>query len=152
MLHTLNDARRLGRSLETLYPCDDILIIDSGSTDQTLRIAREYGARIIPSRVGSVSTNHGWVEDAGWLLCLDVRESLTEATAASLFEWKASALMPAQAFSFLLREETAEGWIADPHPQTRLVPSNWNKWEGVLPGSEPAAIRLDGEVLRFAFP
>ena len=152
MLHTLNDARRLGRSLETLYPCDDILIIDGGSVDQTRRIAREYGARIIRSQVGHVSIELAMAEESRWLLCLDAGESLTEALAASLFEWKASDLMAAPAFSFLLREETSEGWIAHPLPQTRLVPGSWDKWEGVLPRNERAAIQLEGDVLRFAFP
>ncbi len=45
-LHTHNDARHLGRALESLRPCDEILIIDHGSTDSTLRVAREYGAAI----------------------------------------------------------------------------------------------------------
>ena len=45
-LQTHNDARHLGRALESLRPCDEILILDRGSTDHTLRVAREYGATI----------------------------------------------------------------------------------------------------------
>ena len=41
LLHTENDALRLGRALETLYTCDDILIVDYGSRDATVRVARE---------------------------------------------------------------------------------------------------------------
>ena len=54
LLHTENDALRLGRLLETLYPCDEILIVDHGSFDATSQVAREYGARII---AGSHASN-----------------------------------------------------------------------------------------------
>ena len=66
LLHTKNDALRLGRALETLYACDDILIVDHGSRDATVRVAREYGARVVDgrarslaSRLSSISTWHG---------------------------------------------------------------------------------------------
>src|ERR1700722_12016172 len=50
-LHTSNSGFHLGRSLETLHPCAEILIVDHQSHDETLRIAREYGARIVQSVV-----------------------------------------------------------------------------------------------------
>ena len=46
ILHTCNDELRLGRALQTLLSCNQILIIDHCSTDCTLRIAREYAASI----------------------------------------------------------------------------------------------------------
>ena len=42
LIHTSNDALRLGRLLETLYPCDTIVVVDHRSQDKTLRLAREY--------------------------------------------------------------------------------------------------------------
>jgi glycosyltransferase involved in cell wall biosynthesis len=47
LLHTRNDALRLGRALEMLLPCAEILIVDHDSGDATHRIAHQYGARII---------------------------------------------------------------------------------------------------------
>jgi glycosyltransferase involved in cell wall biosynthesis len=47
LLHTTNDALRLGRALETLLPCAEIIIVDHHSADATRRIARDYGARIV---------------------------------------------------------------------------------------------------------
>ncbi len=90
LLHTENDALRLGRALETLYPCDAILIVDHGSRDATARIAREYGARVqnaIPGKrrredyLRAVATKPGRPRQSPgreWILCLDPRESLTE--------------------------------------------------------------------------
>jgi glycosyltransferase involved in cell wall biosynthesis len=46
VLITLNGERHLERVLAALRWCDEILILDSGSTDRTLDIARAAGARI----------------------------------------------------------------------------------------------------------
>ena len=156
ILHTHNDALRLGRCLETLYPCDSIVVVDRESRDGTVHIAREYGAHVLPAGGSSpldILRSHrsgAW----GWILALDPRESLTESLAASLFEWKTEAQganreVPGAVF---LREETADGWIQVPFPQTRLVPPTWNRWSGDLPVHDPEAVALEGELLRFVFP
>jgi hypothetical protein len=153
VLHTHNDALRLGRALETLCPCDEILIIDHLSTDATQHVAREYGAKVVVSSSEFANDTFLRSTAAGWILCLDPREALTEGLSAALFEWKsAGGEPPASAFSVFHREETADGWVQHPQPQTRLVPADWPHWEGVFPRSDSSAISLDGELLRFAFP
>lgn len=47
LLLTFNEERNLPRCLASLDWCDDILVMDSGSTDATVRIAEEAGARVI---------------------------------------------------------------------------------------------------------
>ena len=149
LLHTHNDGLRIGRCLETLYSCDEILIIDHGSDDATTRIAREYGAKIVAARNGASAAEYVQGSNDDWVLCLDPSESLTESLAATLFEWK---MAPAAgAFSVHLREETDAGWIENPAAETRLVPARWKSWEGYFPACE-SAIVLEGELLRFAHP
>lgn len=154
VLHTHNDGLRLGRCLETLYPCDDALIIDHGSEDDTVRVAREYGARVM--RVGNLggAEQHLQHLNAGWVLCLSPKESLTESLAASLYEWKSEPHLSsaATAFSVFLREETSQGWIAHRVAQTRLVPAGWSRWKDLFPVSESSARALDGALLRFWLP
>jgi glycosyltransferase involved in cell wall biosynthesis len=167
LLHTENDALRLGRALETLYACDTILIVDHGSHDATVRIAREYGARVVTASHGASPEDYLRKSDVnspparlspgpGWILCLDPRESLTEKLAATLFEWKSESFhthdIQARAFSVFLREETEQGWMQVPTAQTRLVPQNWNAWNGRLPVHDDSALALEGELLRFVFP
>jgi glycosyltransferase involved in cell wall biosynthesis len=163
LLHTENDALRLGRCLETLYPCDEIVIVDHASRDATVEVAREYGARIIDAKTNLRADllQAGSPVDLGtglrgWILCLDSCESLSESLAASLYEWKtewsSSQQNAVQAFSVFLREETATGWIENPVAQTRLVPPDWNRWKGRFPAHDLSAIALEGEVLRFVFP
>jgi glycosyltransferase involved in cell wall biosynthesis len=150
LLHTSNSGLQLGRALETLHPCDEILIVDHQSTDDTLRIAREYGARIVQSLAGVAPTHYLQFAAADWLLCLDSRESLTESLAASLYEFKLSTLAEsARPRSVLLREEKAQGWIDLPTPETRLIPRSWTRWQGWLPAQDPSAEALEGRLLRF---
>jgi glycosyltransferase involved in cell wall biosynthesis len=154
LLHTENDALRVGRALETLYPCDEIVVVDHASGDSTVQIAREYGARVVSAEAGSSPDRYLRFVRAGWVLCLDPHESLTESLAASLFEWKSSShdASVGPAFAVFLREETAQGWIEIPAAQTRLVPQTWNRWNGNFPAYEPFALALEGELLRFVFP
>ena len=156
LLHTSNDAIRLGRALESLRPCDEILIVDHDSRDATLHIAREYGARIFSLqslvRPFQSRSEAGWfLEDVrhDWVLCLDPRETLTEALEASLYEWKSQSPGTDAPLSVFIREETADGWIALPSPQTRLIPRSWTRWNGHLPADQPSAINLEGDLLRF---
>jgi len=154
LLHTHNDALRLGRTLETLYPCDDILIVDHASRDGSVQLGREYGARVLPAQPGASPKQYMNNIRPGWLLCLDPCESLTESLAATLFEWKSlpSDALPATAFSVFLREETAQGWSDVTTRHTRLVPQTWSRWGEVLPIHDPSAPLLEGELLRFVFP
>ena len=89
---------------------------------------------------------------SGWVLCLDARESLSESLAASLYEWKTEVSPQQRVFSMFLREETAEGWIENPTPQTRMVPAVWDHWHGVFPANDASACALEGDLLRFVLP
>ena len=48
---TLNEERNIARAIESLRCCDEILILDSGSTDRTVELAAKLGARVIESRL-----------------------------------------------------------------------------------------------------
>jgi hypothetical protein len=152
ILQTHNDELRLGRALETLHPCDEILIIDHGSVDQTLRIARDYGVRICasPTRItdAAASARHDW------LLLLKPSESITESLEATLFEWRLRPLEDVRAIaacSIAVRQESGGGW-SDAQPETRLIPKTWTRWQGAMPAPDPQALLLQGDLLQFLMP
>ncbi|MGA9713164.1 MAG: hypothetical protein WBR31_15340 [Candidatus Sulfotelmatobacter sp.] len=159
LLHTKNDALRLGRALEMLLPCSEIVVVDHHSADATLRVAREYGARIVTADAHSTADHYLDLARCDWILCLDPAESISEGLQASLFEWSALPTRPdlggaanGSAFSVFVRQQTSDGWLRLPAPETRLSPRGWTRWEGRLPAHEPSAVALEGELLRFASP
>jgi hypothetical protein len=155
LLHTANAALTLGRALETLLPCSEILILDHRSTDATVRIARQYGARVVA--VDNRVEARVYLEEArhNWIFCLDPSESISEGLQASLFEWKALPAFDAggmRSFSVSVREQIAGDWRIQPTAETRLIPRNWNLWSGLLPAYDPLSIALEGELIRLNHP
>src|SRR5579863_1827068 len=98
LLHARNDALRIGRCLETLYPCDRVLVVDHGSLDHTAELARSYGARVVAARARRprdqyppaqyLGREHFDQNGRGWILSIDPGEALSEGLAASLYELK----------------------------------------------------------------
>ena len=150
-LHTLNDARHLGRALESLRPCDEILIVDHGSTDSTLRVAREYGATIRTSAPEPSIAAHLAQARHEWVFCILPTETLTEWLEASLFEWKLNtSVQVAQiaSASVIVRDEAKHSGVGTV-TSTRLVPRPWSRWDGPLPQHDPRSVLLQGELLHF---
>jgi glycosyltransferase involved in cell wall biosynthesis len=157
LLHTSNDVLCLGRTLETLLPCAEILVVDHHSTDSTRRVARAYGARIIATDKHTATNHYLDLARHDWIFCLEPGESITEGLQASLFEWSAlpndgvvGGIGSHPAFSVLVREQVGERWLQFPAPETRLIPRDWTLWREHLPAPEPSAILIEGELLRFA--
>jgi glycosyltransferase involved in cell wall biosynthesis len=153
LLHTMNDALRLGRTLETILPCAEILIVDHNSADATRRVARQYGARVVSADGDAPARYYVGLAHHDWIFCLEPGESITEGLQASLFEWSAQPSpgdSGGSGLSVFVREQTLDGWLDLPSPETRLIPRGWTVWDGRLPAHEPSAIPLKGELLRFA--
>lgn len=84
LLLTYNEEVNLTACLEALTWCDDILVLDSGSTDRTVDIARLHGARVMtrPFDDFARQRNHGLDHGAfkhEWVLHLDADEVATPA-------------------------------------------------------------------------
>ena len=82
---TYNSGNTIKRCLESIQGCDEILVLDGGSTDQTLDIATEYGARIVPQPQSGPITDFSAVRNLGlreathpWILNLDSDEWASE--------------------------------------------------------------------------
>jgi hypothetical protein len=155
LLHVKNNALRLSRALETLLPCAEIVIVDHGSTDQSLRVARRHGARIVLAVEPCVPNFYLGLAACPWVLCLDPAESLTEALQATLFEWSQSpnrGLPTANGYCMTFLEQVGDVWQTNPAAETRLVPRNWVRWKGHLPEHDLQSVPLEGEGLRLFFP
>ena len=150
-LETRNDAHQLGRVLESLRPCDEILILDRGSTDATLRIASEYGATIQHARPDAPITAHLTHPRHPWIFCILPSETLTESLEASLYEWKLytpADLAGIPSGAVAVQDDPTQSTPAKV-TSTRLVPKSWTRWDGPLPQHDPRSLLLQGELLRF---
>lgn len=78
---TFNNAATLERCLTSAAFADDIVVLDSGSTDATVDIARRRGARVFMEAFRDYSTQKQSAIDKAvhdWVLLLDADEALTE--------------------------------------------------------------------------
>lgn len=79
---TLNAASQLEACLQSVRFADEIVVVDSGSTDGTIELAERYGARVIQQDwLGFGPQKQFAVEAAAndWVLCLDADERVTPA-------------------------------------------------------------------------
>ena len=152
LLHTHNDALRLGRALQSLRPCDEVLVIDDASEDDTARIAREYGATLKTAIPGVTAGAYAMDAAHDWILCLRPSESLSDDLEAALFEWKQQEPEDRIAcYSVPIRREQPSGWRNGP-AEVRLVNRKRINWLGEMPPNGDCGAKLSGDVLCFRQP
>jgi glycosyltransferase involved in cell wall biosynthesis len=133
---TYNEERNIARALESLRCCDEIVVVDSGSTDRTVELATKLGARVldVPWRGYAGQKNHA-VEccQNDWVLSLDADEALSEALEAEIWQIKKNGpdcdayTMPRMA-QYLGRWILHSGWYPD--RKVRLFDRRRAKWVG----------------------
>ena len=105
---TYNEAANIARCLDSVPFAAEKLVIDCGSTDGTIEIARAHGARVVqqawlgfgPQRnFGSAQASHDWI------LALDADEFLSEALIAECRQ-RLPALLAGDAAAAWLRRST----------------------------------------------
>ncbi|HEU4472097.1 MAG TPA: glycosyltransferase family 2 protein [Flavisolibacter sp.] len=81
VLICFNEAARIGKTLSQLWWCDEIIVIDSGSSDATVPICREFGCKVFthPFTGFGEQKKYGVSKAANdWILCPDADEVLTD--------------------------------------------------------------------------
>jgi glycosyltransferase involved in cell wall biosynthesis len=118
---TLDNAATLDDCLRSLSFCDEIVLLDSGSSDDTVAIAQRHGARVFTEAFkGYGPQKQSAVDKAAhdWVLLLDADEKLAEAAQASIE--RELAAPRADGYRLARREWLFWRW---PHPATR---PNWH--------------------------
>lgn len=82
-----NEERKIGKCLFSLSFCDEIIVIDSGSSDDTARIAQKHHAKVIKHESGDFSElrNFALKKTSGdWVLYVDADERVSEELVSSI--------------------------------------------------------------------
>lgn len=79
LILTLDEEINIGACLESLAWCDDIVVLDSGSTDRTREMAQAQGARVLTRAFDNWSAHQNWAVSHiefrhPWVLYLDADE------------------------------------------------------------------------------
>ena len=133
---TLNEERKIARAIESLRCSDEILIVDSGSTDRTVELAEKLGARVIEAGWRGFAGQKNWAAEQAsndWILSLDADEALSEALEAEIWNLKKTGprydayTMPRLA-RYLGRWILHSGWYPD--RKVRLYHRDKARWVG----------------------
>lgn len=84
---TYNEAHNLPDCLASVAWADEILVVDSGSTDETPALARAAGARVVEHPFESAGRQRNWALPLlrhPWCLVLDADERVTPALALEI--------------------------------------------------------------------
>lgn len=122
-LITKDEEQNIRRTLESVKWADEIVVVDSGSTDRTCDIAREYGAKIFHEdwKGFSAQKNSSIEKCSGnWVLSLDADEEILPALAVEL---KQAASSPDACDGYFIRRRN--------HFMGR-----WIRWGGGYPDSK----------------
>ena len=150
---TLNEEANLPRALASMTCCDEIVVVDSGSSDRTVEIARELGARVVSRAwTGYANQKNFAAEQAShdWILSLDADEEVSADLAASIRRI-AGAPVEVAGFAFARRARYLGRWIRGsgwyPDAKVRLYDRRRARWEGDYVHE---SVRVDGPAGRLS--
>ena len=133
---TLNEAEHIAAAIDSASWADEILVIDSGSTDGTAEIARDTGARVLTRDwIGYVDQKNYAASKAAnnWIFSLDADERIPPALAQEIRSVLA-AEPPFHGYRVPRVTHHLGRWIrtTDFYPdfQTRLYDRRFARWRG----------------------
>lgn len=160
---TRNEARNIARCLESVKDiADEMLVVDSESTDDTASMAKALGARVIVQPfLGYVEQKNFALQQASYdyVLSLDADEELSPqlraAIAAVKQDWKADAYAFNRLNNYCGQWIRHSGWYPD--RKIRLLNRTLGKWGGINPHDaimmDPSAKmeRLEGDLFHYSY-
>jgi glycosyltransferase involved in cell wall biosynthesis len=156
---TLNEERNIARAIESLRCVDEILVVDSGSTDRTREIAAALGARVIEEPWAGYAAQKNFASGKAahdWILSIDADEAVSEELEGQIVELRRDG-PKFHAYSFPRLAQYLGRWIRHggwyPDRKIRLFDRNHAEWQGAYVHESVRAAcdtgMLQGHLLHF---
>jgi glycosyltransferase involved in cell wall biosynthesis len=163
---TFNEAENIRAACDSVAWADEIVVVDSGSTDTTREIAAECGARVINREwPGFAAQKQFAIEQAShdWVFSLDADERVSRELKNSIEflidnsdNQSADGYLIARRSFYMGRWIRGGGWYPD--RQLRLFKKSLGRWEGphihesVKMNSHARIDTLPGDILHYPVP
>lgn len=131
---TLNEEAHIERCIRSAPFVDDVVVVDSFSTDRTVEIAEKCGARVFKEKWRGFGPQKAFAAEQAknsWILSLDADEALSPELASEIAERFAS-LDPEAGYLFPRKSFHLGRWICHggwyPDYQLRLFNKDKSRW------------------------
>lgn len=160
---TFNEAKNIGRCLAALQPVvDEIVVVDSYSTDETPEICKKYDVRFLQREWAGYAATKNWANAQAthaYVLSVDADEVVDDELAHDIMTQRKVGLTAAFAVNRMTNYcghwVRYCGWYPD--RKVRLFPKDRARWEGdfvhenlVLDPGLPTEI-LEGHLLHYSY-
>ncbi len=159
---TYNEERNIGRCLESVKDiADEIVVVDSFSTDRTQEICLSYGARVVGHAFeGHIAQKNFAITQARFphQLSLDADEALTDELRQAISEvkndWQYAGYRMNRLANYCGRWIRHSGWYPD--TKLRLYDSRKGAWTGMDPHDrfelhKGTTGKLNGDLLHYTY-
>jgi glycosyltransferase involved in cell wall biosynthesis len=144
---TLNEAEHIAAAIDSASFADEIIVVDSGSTDATVAIARRKGVTVIEREWPGWITQKNFAGDTArndWIFSLDADERITPALAQEIQQLLRSD-PPRRGYRMPRVTYHLGRWVRTtdfyPDYQTRLYDRRAARWQG---GYVHESVSVDG--------
>jgi glycosyltransferase involved in cell wall biosynthesis len=151
LILTLNEEENIVPCIESAAFADEIIVVDSGSSDRTTELAGKLGARVVFRKFDGFGSQRNFalsLTDAEWVMYLDADERITPALAEEI---RRTVDKDEPAAYEILRHNYAFGQFImhggfRPDYSLRLYPRSAVSWDGVV--HEQANVTVSKRKLR----
>lgn len=160
---TLNEADRIGDCIDSVTFCDEVVVVDSGSSDGTVEQARKRRARVLHRDFDGYRSQKAFaVEQAShdWVLCLDADERITDTLRQSIEAARSDTFGNVAGYRFARLTSYFGGFLrhgnAYPDRVLRLFDRRRGGWRGGREIHESVSVdgdvqTLDGELEHYPY-